>query len=177
MENKTVLHMNKEDIKNFKPTGEMLKSAELVFLNMAYVGTIKPIVEKYQNEALHKFKFQYKRKDDREFYYKKTGFNYVVDDEHTYMIKDKDFKIYLKEMEKQHKEHGFNVKKNYCPLLIAKDNLRQSENLLMSSFECITGLKSSEINMKLDTRKKFLDLTLNYMSRFINKDKVLRELV
>jgi len=50
------------EIKNFKPSKGLLEAAESVFLAMAYVGTIQPIVRLYQNEILNRHKFRTAKK-------------------------------------------------------------------------------------------------------------------
>jgi len=167
----------KQTITNFKPTEEQIKNTEEVFLNMANVDTIKPIVLKYQIEILKKYKFQYKRVDDRKRFLKETGLNYIINPEHTYLIKESDFKIYLSEVAKEHLKNGFIVKKDYCPLLIAEDDLRKSQDKIIKSFESVTGIKKEDLFKNFPKNlNSYIDLTLRFMVKFIrNKDEILKD--
>ena len=165
---KQVTQMTGEDKKNFKPTPEMIMAAETVFLAMAFTETIRPVVVGYQTKVLEKHKFLYTRKEDGD---------YVKTSEHTYLMKETDFKIYLEECNKEQELAGLKTETpDHCPLLVAENEQRKAENILMEVFKPLTGLDVSRINMRLDTRKKFLDLTLKYMSRFVDTKKTLEGL-
>ncbi len=49
----------------FKPSFEMIKTAQEVFLNMANIEVIKPEVEKIQNKILNKYKFKTKKRKEK----------------------------------------------------------------------------------------------------------------
>jgi len=162
--------MSNEDMKNFKPNSEMLESAEVVFLSMAYVETIKPIVENIQKKVLNKHKFKVAKKYRN---YEKDKI--ITEEKYSYLMSNEDFKIYHNECRTLEDEKGLKVSNpEFCPLLVAENEQRKAENLLMNSFKVITGLDTDDINMSLDNRKKFLDLTLGFMSQFIDKEKVLK---
>jgi len=153
--------MNKKN----KLTYEMIKSVEIILINMANVETIKPIVLKYQKEILQKHKFNYKLLSDRRAY-KKEGVDYISNPDHTYMLKEKDFKTYLQELDI--------VKKNYCPLLIAKNNLRKAKNNLIIAFKPYHGLELYEVTHSLKYYNQLVELILNYAIQFLkNKDEIL----
>lgn len=156
--------MNKDEIKNFKPSVKMIKTAQDVFLNMANVETIKPIVLGIQNKILEKHQFKVKNEFKRHEKQK-----IVLKPSNDYLMSDADFKVYMTEQRNELKKVNLETENpEFCPLLVAEDNLRKAENKLIESFKVITGLSCSDVNMKLDTRKKFLELTLRFMSRFIN---------
>ncbi len=146
MENKTI----------FKPSVEMIKTAQEVFLNMANIEIIKPEVEKIQKEVL-----------------KENGFECSVFN--TYTLNDKSFKVYLKECRKKFIEIKLideNFNKDFCPLLVAEDNLRKAEHKLINVVckelkDKLNGLTAEQINRSLNHRKKFIELNLKYLSQFI----------
>jgi len=145
-----------QEAKNFKPSVEMIKTAQEVFLNMANVEVIKPEVEKIQNKVL-----------------KENGFKCNI--KHTYTLSDSQFKIYLKECRKEEIkikliDESFN--KDFCPLLVAEDNLRKAENKLINVVckelkKELNGITAEQINRSLNHRKKFIELNLKYLSQFI----------
>lgn len=151
----------------FEPTEEEIVIAELVLLNKANVETIEPIVKKYQTDILKKHKFRCKRKIDREYIFNKYGTEYIINPDHTYLLNNSDFTIYLKEVAIQHKKHGFKVKKDYCPLLIAKSNLTDSENLLINIVGKRFNIKASQL-YKIELREKFIDCSLNLIGPFLS---------
>lgn len=166
-ENKPLLTL--DGLKSFKPSEELIKTVEQVFLNMVELDIIKPIVTGYQKAILNKHKFFIADKHlirgrDKEI---------ILNPKHDYLLTDKDFKIYLSEVEQEHKKQGFNVKKDYCPLLIAEHNLIISKNKLIDLFEVYTGIQRDRL-YKLDNRAKYIELLLNLMSKYVNKEQALK---
>lgn len=160
------------DTKNFKPTNDMIKNAELVFLCMAEVETIKPIVKGYQKKVLAKHNFKCASE-----WRKEEGLKTILDPKHDYLLSEEDFKIYLQDCRIEQEKAGLKTDSpEHCPLLVAEDNLRKSENDLITSFELITGLKLNDVNRRLDTRKNFIDLTLKLMSQYVDSKQVLKSL-
>lgn len=163
--------MNKENMKNFLPSQEMIAATESVFLNMAVVETIRPIVRGYQRKILLKHKMKYAKESVQKHF----GSCYLTDPDHVYLLSDSDFKVYLAECRKEQEKARLKTDNpEHGPLLVAENNLRKAENLLMDSFEPLTGLKSSDINMRFDTRTRFLELTLSYMNRFVNSKRIMQ---
>jgi len=161
-----------DQLKNWEPNQDQKKAAELVFLNMANVGTIKPIVTKYQNKILlkHKFKIDGQYKDIH--IKNNNGRDYVKDQSESYLMSDSDFKIYEKELHQAHLKHGFNVKYGYCPLLIAESDLREAENLFLDVITPVFGITRDHL-IGLDHREKFLDLALTLIAKFIDSGEEL----
>jgi len=143
-------------------TPEIVAAGKTVFEAMAYVQTIKPIVRKYQQEILNKgcFRMCDKMKD-------RHGGEIIRKESETYMMRDSDFKIYLAELAKAHKAHGFDVPKDYCPLLIAEDLERRAWWALCDLMEPITGISRKNL-WKLDHIKRYKDLTLRMIASKIN---------
>ena len=157
-----------KEMKEFKPSEEQIKATEQVFLYMAEVDIIKPIVEGYQKEILLNHKFHISKKNIRRGDIDRI----ILNPEHTYLMEDLDFKIYLQEVAEQHIKHGFKVKKDYCPLLIAQANLSDSQNKLIVVMESLTGIKRENVYI-MDLRAKYLNLLLGLMSKYVNKEQAL----
>ena len=155
--------ITKQEIKNFKPSVEMIKTAQEVFLNMANVETIKPIVTEIQNNVLKKYQFKIYDK-----YSKKEEI--VLNDRTTYLLNDKDFKTYIKECREEEIkikliDESFN--KDFCPLLVAEHNLIKAENKLINLMGKPFKIKAEDI-YKTEHRKKFIELNLRFLAQFIN---------
>ena len=158
-----------QEAKNFKPSVEMIKTAQEVFLNMANIEVIKPEVEKIQNKVLNKYKFKSKKRKGE----KQT---IVLTENKSYLLKDCDFKVYINECRKEEIkikliDKSFN--KDFCPLLVAEHNLNKAENKLINVVckelkNKLNGITAEQINRSLNHRKKFIELNLSYLSQFIN---------
>lgn len=161
------------DLKEFKPTKEMINAAERVCKAMAYKDTIKPIVRKYQKAVLEKYQFHIDKiwienynKADR----------IVLEPEDDYLLNDNDFKIVLKEWNKERKKVGLHIdNEEYCPLLIAEDLLNKAEKLLLDEMEYITGMKAEDFTYNNEIYNKAVDLTLKLLVPFIDKEKLKKE--
>lgn len=156
--------MTKQEIKDFKVTTEMILTAQEVFLNMANVETIKPIVKEIQERILNKHKF----KISKEFKNQERDL-IVLKENRTYLLNEKDFKVYLKECRQEEIkikliDESFN--KDFCPLLVAEHNLIKAQNKLINLMGKPFKIKSCDI-YKTEHRKKFIDLSLSYLSQFI----------
>ena len=156
-----------EQLKHWRPNKNQKEAAELIFLNMAHVDTIKPIVKKYQQEILDKHKF----KIDGEFkdlhIKNNNGGDYVLNESESYLMNESDFTIYLKELHQEHLKHGFNVKYGYCPLLMAESNLREAKRHFINLIAPVFGIKGDQI-ISLKNREKFLDIGLTLVTKHIN---------
>jgi len=152
----------------FKPSFEMIKTAQEVFLNMANIEVIKPEVEKIQNKILNKYKFKTKKRKGE----KQT---IVLKENESYLLKDCDFKVYINECRKEEIkikliDKSFN--KDFCPLLVAEHNLIKAEHKLIE-IVCkelknkLNGITAEQINRSLDHRKKFIEVNLKYLSQFL----------
>jgi len=135
-------------------TPEIIQATRLLFEAMAYTQTIKPIVEKYQQEILDKYSFRMSAKmADRH------GGEIIKKHSESYMMEESDFKIYLHLLSKAHKENGFTVEKDCCPLLVAEHMERKAWWALAELMEPITGINCKDL-YSLKHIKKYKDLTL-----------------
>ena len=146
----------------FKPSVEMIKTAQEVFLNMASIETIKPEVKKIQNRVLNKHQFKvFDKYDKKEIV--------ILNDSNSYLLNDKDFKVYLKECRAEEikiKLIDENFNKEFCPLLVAEHNLIKAQNKLIDLMGKPFKIKAEDI-YKTEHRKKFIDLSLKYLVQFI----------
>ena len=161
-------------VKDLIPTTEQIDAAEIVFAAMAYVETIKPVVEGYQKDILAKHQWHISKKwTERERFKEKDRI--ILDPKHSYLLDDVDFQVYLKELEVEHLAHGFIVEKEYCPLLVAESILMDAERHLIEVYSTVTGLHNADIIM-LDHRERYLKLILSHLSVHVNKEKCLKTL-
>lgn len=141
----------------FNPTQEMLTAAKTVFVAMAWEGTVRPVVKKYEAEILEQLDAKNKR----------TG-EPIRDAAQCYLIDDETFQKFLKIAHDKHLEHGFKVPEfGYCPLLMAENTLRKAQNCFIDAMQPITKIAVSDLwNMK--HRAKLIDLSLKLLAPFIN---------
>lgn len=151
--------MEAKELRKFKPTPEQIEATKAVFMAMAYVETIRPIVQKYQREILEQI-------DARN---RETG-KPIRREFDTYLMTEEQFNEYLKLVHEQHLKHGFKVEYGYCPLLTAENTLIQAQNALLKAMQPFTKIDPSELyNLvhHLDIRRKLIDLTLRFMAQFV----------
>lgn len=118
--------------KNKRPstlTDEMVLAAELVFVRMAKVETIRPIVEAYQLEVLKEFKprISDEYKNDPRMNPNNLEFVETWDDLGLADLEGDEMKSFWEALHEKHIENGFDVKLPYCPLLIAEHEVREAK--------------------------------------------------
>lgn len=116
---------------------------------------IRKIVEGYQKEILKKYKF----KVDPDILREERKNKIIFFPEHTYLMSNKDFKVYLKETHEKHIENGFKVKFGYCPLLISQAKKIQTEKELIDAARYITKFKKDQY-IPLEQRSELISLTI-----------------
>lgn len=105
---------------------EELKSLALTYLKAkAYADTIRPVVVGYEKEVLARHNFTIAPRWLKYEGRRKREPRVILDPKDTYLLRDEDAKIYFEEVHEEHIKHGFKVKKDYCPLLIAENNARK----------------------------------------------------
>lgn len=136
-------------------TADQLKAAKTVFDAITYVETIRPVVNRYQKEILKRYKWCI----DQQWTEYYPAHKIILDPKETYLLSDKDAKIYFDECNIEAKKHGFNVKLNYCPLLIAEDMLRKAKRALIDIWEPATGISNHDV-LLIKNREKYVDILL-----------------
>ena len=143
---------------------EIIDAGKTVFTAMAYVEMIKPTVRKYQQEILDRHQFKMSEKMSE-----RHGGEIIKKESETYMMRDDHFQIYLAELRKAHKAHGFDVPKDHCPLLIAEDLERKATWALFDLMEPITGIGRDNL-FKLEHIRRYKDLTLRMLATRIKEN-------
>lgn len=151
-------------MEKFKPTKEMVEAAKTVFVAMAIVETIKPVVIGYEKDILIKYKFHIAK----QWTDKGIADEIILDPAHSYLLEDADFQVYLAECNQAREAAHLKVDKpEFCPLLVAESLQSDAENGLIESMREVTHLEPSSLYG--DNRKKFLDLTLRLLASFVKK--------
>lgn len=159
---KPVTEMTALDKKNFKPTPDMIAAAKAVFVAMAWVETVKPIVRAYQTDILNRHQWHMAKKwTDR-----KMKDRIILDPDQSYLLEDDDFETYHQESIAARRASGlYVVNAEYCPLLIAKRILIQAETALITIMQPVTTIDPD--NVYGDLRKELIDLTLRWLAPYI----------
>lgn len=156
---------------NFKISDELIEAGKTVFLAMAYTQTIRPVIENYQRKILEKHQFRINPK----FLERGMADEPITDPEYCYLITDEDFKTYLQEVHEQHIKHGFHVKFEYCPLLIAESMERNAKRELLRAAQYITNINPDNY-IPLKLYEQLIELTLQLVSPYVDGKQVLKEL-
>jgi hypothetical protein len=141
-----------------------------VFTAMAFVETIRPVVEGYQREILNMMQAHIAPKN----IIRGRQDEIILDPENTYLMKEDDFAEYIDECHIAAQKHGFNVQeKGHCPLLIAKNNLRKARQLLIETMEPITGIKLDDLfHHGLTDYENYIELTLKMIASMASEKEL-----
>lgn len=154
--------------KDFKPTSDMIHAAQTVFLCMAMVETIKPIVTGYQKAILNKYQFKVasdkvNRGHDKD--------EIILDPDKSYLLDDSDSQVYIEETFRERDRAGLKVSNpEFCPLLVAEHNLTKAQHILIRSMEPLTGVTLDQIlcgRNCLVNLKKYIELSLRLLAPFV----------
>ncbi len=149
-------------MRKFNPTQEMIDSAKSVFMAMALVDTIKPVVKGYEEEILNRHQYHI----GKEWIDKGMRDEIIINPDQTYLLEDPDFQVYLKEAFEARDKAGLKVDNpEFCPLLVAEHLLVDAEHLLIESMKPITQLETGRVYG--DNRKKLIDLSLKLLAPFV----------
>ena len=155
-----------ETKKKFTPTKDMVEVADSVFKAMAYVGTLKPIVTGYQEAVLKKHQFV-----ARDIGQECREGDIILNPEHSYLLEDADFEIYLEEIEEARAEAGLKVnREGNCPLLEAESLLRDAQRLLVDTMQPITKISTDDALCSkngLENYRQLTDLILKLLAPFV----------
>ncbi len=149
--------------KDWKPTQEMIDAATVLFKAMAWVATIKPVVEGYKNEILQRRKFKvakgFREREDEVV-------TLIRDD---YLMSEEDFASYLLECYCAAKATGLALEDaDHCPLLRAERLQVEAEWELMKVMEPVTNVGWKKLFGEF--RARYLDLTLRLLAPFVDKE-------
>lgn len=142
------------------PSKKRIDSVKNVFYKMAWVETIKELIEPEQERILISLDARCKNTNEP-----------ITNESQAYRVEDETFNIYLDEMKKVYTELGFTDKKYHeggcCPLLCAENELRIAKYEMIEAFENVTGILFDDIAGKLKYYNQYVDLLLKYNSQFI----------
>ena len=148
-------------MKAFNPTPEMLTASRNVFVAMAHTEVIRPIVDAYHKKVLDEMKPVI---DGR---WPDAG-QLITCTRDSYLMSDEDFEKYMRLIKEERNKAGLRVEHDdNCPLLVAEHLQVIAENNLINTLEPITGLTLDQVNMDIETRAKFLDLSLRLLVPFL----------
>lgn len=149
-------------------TADMKKAAELVFVAMAWTETVRPIVEGYQRLILEDMQapvaatWSERVRGDQKI---------ITNPEHTYLMEEGDFAIYLARTKEERDQAGLHVDNDvFCPLLVAEDMQRKAERVLVEAMQPLTGISFDRLICSrngIENKKKYLDLTLRLLAPFV----------
>ena len=160
----------------FNPTPEQISAAETVFLTMAHLGVVKPIVDAYQREILGRNRW--KPAPELADAVGQQGVDIILDPQHSYLLSDEDMSSYTRQCNEARIAAGLHVESpEYCPALVAGEDLRKAKRLLVDAFQPVTGLSADALLAhKIADYDRYVDLTLSLMAPFCNPQKRLAEL-
>jgi len=165
--------------KDFTPSDDMMHAAKTVFLCMAVVETVKPIVEGYQKKILAEMQAGPKA----EWCEGRRGLkpdDLILDPERSYLLSDNDFQYYLKKCNEEREKAKLHVDNpEFCPLLVVQDNLRKAQHILIDAMQPLTGVGFDDLfksEKGLENYEKYIDLSLKLLAPFIDSKKILKRL-
>lgn len=125
-------------------TPELKNAVETFLLAKAYTETIRPIVREYQRQLLAEMQLpiseEWTQRRGEEF----PEGTLILEPQQTWMLGDEDARAYYDRLHPLHLAHGFDVKPDYCPLLMAEADQSDAERLVLNAAQYITGLEPHE---------------------------------
>lgn len=158
----------------FNPTPEMIDAAKAVFLSMAYVETVREVIEPIQNRLLQEnhYKMDINRftrsEGDAEQFTALHGI-YCRKWSELYLIFDEDMTDLMIKANYEYQKAGFKIELNYCPLLVAESTEREAKRLLIDIMQPVTGMTTDNVLCSkngLENYKKLVELTLRLLAPF-----------
>jgi hypothetical protein len=154
-------------MRTFKPTAEMITAAETVFVAMAAVHVIEPIVTKYQTEILVAGQW----KPDPKWTDRPRGLKseVILDPNRAYLLAEPAFKEFLAKCKQGREAAGLHVDNDdFCPLLVAQHDVVKAKRALIESMQSVTGIGADVICRAHDQDyKKYVELSLKLMAPYV----------
>lgn len=157
---------------NFKPSPELIQSAENLFLAMAVEQEIRPKVEAYETEILarHRFKPAAQYRD----YVKDEA---ILSRKDSFLLGDDDAKVYFAECFAARDAAGLKVSKpQNCPLLEAECTRMEAQNAFIKALGAIKGLEAFAEKphvLTIAQRDKVIDIGLRLVAPFVGNSKTI----
>lgn len=133
------------------------------FVARAYAETVREAIHKIDISILRDEKTgKWLYRTDPARLHGRENMEFITDPERAYMMSDDDAADYYAERDKRIHENGWNVKKGYCPALIAESLQRDAERLIVSTTGPLFGIDANDLlcaKNGLEQYRKFIDLT------------------
>lgn len=161
--------MTDEQKKDFKPTASMISAANAVFVAMATISLVRPLVLNYQRKVL--LEGQWHAADELS----EVGSSpkAITEPEEAFLLGEADFLKYVERCNVESLKVGLKASSpERCPLLESEESLRKAEQLLMEEMQHITGIKPGDLlQVSMEAHKKYIDLTLRLLAPFVQSPK------
>lgn len=155
--------------KKFKPTPAMIEAADALFMAMAKLSLIEPIVLNYQRLILKEGQWRVKS----DYVQKGMADEVVLDPDRVFLLEDADFAVYDSLCKKARVMAGLEIQKpENCPLLEAKTALSDAKARLVQSMSSVTGHSLDQLLMlPVEKYEKYVDLSLKLLVPFVDPHK------
>lgn len=142
-------------------TKEMISACETLLIAKAYEGTIREVVENYENKILKENVFN---REERRSNGNKP--DRITDQKDAWLMSNDDFLIYNALCKKERDKAGLKVDDDdFCPLLVAEGLTRKAREAFIDIMKPISGIGYKDI-IKLEHYKKVTDLNINLVSYY-----------
>ena len=154
-------------LRTFKPSAVQIECALTVFKCMAFVDTIRPIVEGYEKKILAEMK----AKPSKQYRGWDGVCEYIAEPKDSWLLTDEDAQIYYRRCNEEREKAGLYVENpEFCPLLVAEHTLVKAKQLLIDEMESITGIDQNGLLCSgLDNYDKYIDLTLKLLAPYVKQ--------
>jgi hypothetical protein len=149
----------------FAPTAIMVSAAQAVFLAMAHLQLVQPIVLAYKERILADGQWVVRPK-----FAPRLGAEVITSPDRAYLMSDDNFVTYdrlckqARDAAKLHVSHP-----DHCPLLEAQSMLASVQNVLIDAMSDITQIKAEKIlSLGIEQRAKFIELALRLLAPFVS---------
>lgn len=158
-----------------QPTREMVQAAASVFMAMAWVATVKPVVEAYQARVLKVGQWRI-RPEFAEKMHARGGRSdpagdIITDPQQSFLLSEDDFTKYLTAVNIERTNAGLAIQREgNCPLLEAENLLVKTKHRLVSVMAPVTKLSLEKItSAPMSDYTQYIELTLRLLSPFVEK--------
>ncbi len=160
--------MEVQTLKAFTPTTAMVGAAQAVFMSMAYLDTIRPVVLAYKTKILADGQWHI-----RPAFAARLGDEVILDPNTAYLMSDSDFEDYDAKCKLARDLARLPVDRDdQCPLLVAENLRMQAERELIDAMSSTTNITSHQLwCLGVEAYKKYLDLTLRLLAPFVKTTK------
>jgi hypothetical protein len=150
--------MNAKQLEQAANDANCIKVVSSLFQAIAYTETLRSVIDGKKQELIDFYRFKVAQK-----FVEHGRPEYITKPSETYLMEDKDFELYLKEMEAFYYSDACPVKptkKGNCPLLEAESFLRDLKWEIVTFFEPITGLSQENLRWNLKAFHQYIDILL-----------------